>query len=80
MPLLSVRLDGSSKMQSRAEGFCLLREWRVLAHDNGHKKQKEDLWVLCSAALNTHKTKKDDPKSSSFFVGAKGFEPLTLCL
>ena len=79
-------------MKSRAEGFCLLRQWRVLAHDHRHKKQKEDfspllcisssalLLVLCSPSRpllcipKTHKIKKDDSKSSSFSVGAKGFE------
>ena len=44
----------------RAEGFCLIRLWWVLAHNNRHIKQNKTTVVVCSASCKPHKQKKDD--------------------
>ena len=44
----------------RAEGFCLIRLWWVLAHNNRRIKQNKTTVVVCSASCKPHKQKKDD--------------------
>ena len=55
-------------------GFCLIRLWWVLAHNNRRTKQNKTTVVVCSASCKPHKQKKDDQLSSFILVGAKGFE------
>ena len=42
----------------RAEGFCLIRLWWVLAHNSRHIKQNKTTVVVCSASCKPHKQKK----------------------
>ena len=42
----------------RAEGFCLIRLWWVLAHNNRRIKQNKTTVVVCSASCKPHKQKK----------------------
>ena len=44
----------------RAEGFCLIRLWWVLAHNSRRIKQNKTTVVVCSASCKPHKQKKDD--------------------
>ena len=44
----------------RAEGFCLIRLWWVLAHNNRRTKQNKTTIVVCSVSCKPHKQKKDD--------------------
>jgi hypothetical protein len=44
----------------RAEGFCLIRQWWVLAHNNRRIKQNKTTVVVCSASCKPYKQKKDD--------------------
>ena len=42
----------------RAEGFCLIRLWWVLAHNSRRIKQNKTTVVVCSASSKPHKQKK----------------------
>ena len=42
----------------RAEGFCLIRLWWVLARNNRRIKQNKTTVVVCSASYKPHKQKK----------------------